>query len=192
MIHKGSTWDGQKGAPKDLQGGSPGGPFFMYWWMTRMNKCTQWLKHASSSNPTNHQVSLRKKLTSSLHFWIGGKTFERLVHLSNCNLSSRGDPGAPWWPPFEILMVRRTFSKKINHKQINHITESTTNVNHKNSWLINFKKSIKKNFEKSITKFLYLLIVTKINHKKNQSTAKKKSITKKSINRQPLTLCVWS
>jgi len=86
--------------------------FFMYWWMTRMNKCTQWLKHASSSNPTNHKVSLRKKLTSSLHFWIGGKTFERLVHLSNCNLSSRGDPGAPWWPPFEILMVRRTFFLK--------------------------------------------------------------------------------
>ena len=112
MIHKGSTWDGQKGGPKDLQGGSPGGPFFMYWWMTRMNKCTQWLKHASSSNPTNHKVSLRKKLTSSLHFWIGGKTFERLVHLSNCNLSSRGDPGAPWWPPFEILMVRRTFFLK--------------------------------------------------------------------------------
>eukprot|EP00493_Phyllostaurus_siculus_P005291 UN05329 len=44
------------------------------------------------SKTTNHKVSMRKNLTSSLHFSIGGNAFECLSCLPNFDLSSRGPP----------------------------------------------------------------------------------------------------
>ena len=51
------------------------------------------------SKATNHKVSMRKNLTSSLHFSIGGNASECLSCLPNFDLSSRGAPGVPQGAP---------------------------------------------------------------------------------------------
>ena len=98
------------------------------------------------SKATNHKVSMRKNLTSSLHFSIGGNASECLFCLPNFDFSSRGPPGvpqgAPWGPPRGIFENIRFLCWMISKNMSKGNSWNVSNKCFDSSYMVCFQKQI--------------------------------------------------